>query len=49
MYTNVHQQNNSPTPSNRTLIYEEYVAEGLLVEAVVDEALYAKLAKYECE
>ena len=32
-----------------TLIYEEYVAEGLSVEAVVDEALYAKLAKYECE
>lgn len=29
--------------------YEEYVAEGLSVEAVVDEALYAKLAKYECE
>ena len=32
-----------------TLIYEEYIAEGLSVEAVVDEALYAKLAKYECE
>ena len=32
-----------------TLIYEEYVAKGLSVEAVVDEALYAKLAKYECE
>lgn len=32
-----------------TLIYEEYVAEGLSVEAVVDEALYAKLAKYECK
>lgn len=32
-----------------TLVYEEYVAEGLSVEAVVDEALYAKLAKYECE
>ena len=32
-----------------TLIYEEYVAEGLSVEAVVDEVLYAKLAKYECE
>lgn len=32
-----------------TLIYEEYVAEGLSVEAVVDEALYAKLANYECE
>ena len=30
-----------------TLIYEEYVADGVEVEAVVDEALYAKVSKFE--
>ncbi len=30
-----------------TLICEEYVAEGVEVEAIVDEALYAKISKYE--
>lgn len=32
-----------------TLIYEEYVADGVEVEAVVDEALYAKVSKFEQE
>ncbi len=30
-----------------TLISEEYVAEGVEVEAIVDEALYAKVSKFE--
>ena len=32
-----------------TLIYEEYVADGVEVEAVVDEVLYAKVSKFEQE
>ena len=32
-----------------TLICEEYVADGVEVEAVVDEALYAKVSKFEQE
>ncbi len=33
--------------SNGTLICEDYVADGIEIEAIVDEALYAKLNKYE--
>ena len=33
--------------TNGTLICEEYVAEGVEVEAIVDEALYAKVSKFE--
>ncbi len=32
---------------NGTLISEEYVAEGLRIEAIVDEALYAKVSEFE--
>lgn len=35
--------------TNGTLICEEYVAEGVEVEAIVDEALYAKVSKFEKE
>ncbi len=33
--------------TNGTLICEDYVAEGVQVEAIVDEALYAKVSKFE--
>lgn len=33
--------------SKATLICEDYTADGLLVEAIVDEELYAKLSKFE--
>lgn len=32
-----------------TLISEEYVAEGVLVEAIVDEMLYARLSRFEVD
>lgn len=35
--------------TNGTLICEEYVAEGVEVEAIVDEVLYAKVSKFEKE
>lgn len=31
---------------NATLISEEYVAEGIKVEAILDEKLYSKAEKY---
>ena len=34
---------------NATLLSEEYTADGLLIEAVVDEILYAKVKDYICE
>ena len=35
--------------SSGTLLHEEYTAEGIAVEAVVDEILYARVRKYAAE